>query len=108
MLAPDLDVRLVALVEIIARGHGAEGAVVEAQGDGGRVLDVDGLAAHDAGKTRHLPHLQSGHEQRQVQPVDAQPDQVAAAGPRLTQYQALRYDSRLSRAWSAMMWTSTP
>src|SRR5204863_472867 len=44
VLAPDLHVGVVALVEVVAARHRAEAAVVELQGDRGRVLDVDRLA----------------------------------------------------------------
>src|SRR5262249_39016012 len=83
VLAPDLEVRMIALVEIVAGRHCAEGAVVEAQGDRGGVLDIKRLPADNAREPRHLLHLQSGDVQRQVEPVNAEPDQVSTAAPRL-------------------------
>ena len=80
VLAPDLDVRLIALVEVVAGEHGSEAAVVEAQAEGGRVLDVDRLAADDAGEAGDLFDLQSGDVKHQIEPVNADPDELSAAG----------------------------
>src|SRR3954451_6503903 len=47
VLAPDLQVRVIAAVEIVTGRHRAVAAVVEGQCDGGGILDVDRLTAHD-------------------------------------------------------------
>src|SRR5262249_8713467 len=83
VLAPDLDVRLVTLVEIVPRRHGAKTAVVEAQAERGRILDVDRLPADKPGEPHPLLDAQPRNVPHTVEPVDAGPDELPAAGPLL-------------------------
>src|SRR5262249_27628829 len=80
VLAPNLDVRMVALVEVVAGGHRSEGTVVEAEGNRGGILDINRLPANDAGETADLLHFQSRNVQHKIEPMDAEPDEMTAAG----------------------------
>ena len=74
---------MIAFVEKIAGSQGAESAVVELQGHGRGILNVKRLAADNAREAGHLLHLEPRQVKRQVEPVDSQPGDEAAAGASL-------------------------
>ena len=76
---PDLDVRVIAAVQVVARRDRPQGAVVELQRGRRRVLNVDRLAADVGGESGNALDARSGEVYGQVEPVNSQPDEMSAA-----------------------------